>query len=172
MPRPVFPETYLNANVGRSRSQTRAVALALGLAEGEALVIEGPPGTGKSTTTGEMVAQIMRRDPMARILVCSHSNHGTDNMLMKCVPYVDQVPGLELARVGMWERVPPDLRKFFIGPDEGLSEPPPVVMPLEMRRFVHHDLIEGVAGQLLDKVAGHKNQCGAETEDAWRRNVV
>lgn len=122
IPRPVFPEKFLNANVGRSRSQSRAVALALGLAEGEALMIEGPPGTGKSTTTGEMVAQILLRDPMARVLVCSHSNHGTDNMLMKCVPYVEQVPGMELARVGMFERVPADLRRFFIQPDEDLSD--------------------------------------------------
>lgn len=120
--RPLFPETYLNENVGRSRAQSRAVALALGLAEGEALLIEGPPGTGKSTTTGEMVAQILKRDPMARILVCSHSNHGTDNMLMKCVPYVDKVRGMELARVGMLERVPPDLRGFFVQPDEDLSD--------------------------------------------------
>jgi hypothetical protein len=122
IPRPVFPHRFLNANVGRSRSQSRAVALALGLADGEALMIEGPPGTGKSTTTGEMVAQILLRDPMARVLVCSHSNHGTDNMLMKCVPYVEQVPGMELARVGMFERVPADLRRFFLQPDEDLSD--------------------------------------------------
>ncbi|HZR00109.1 MAG TPA: DEAD/DEAH box helicase family protein [Chloroflexota bacterium] len=122
IPRPLYPQTFLNPNVGRSRSQARAVALALGLAEGEALLIEGPPGTGKSTTTGEMVAQILTRDPRARILVCSHSNHGTDNMLMKCVPYVDKVPGMDLARVGMFERVPADLRRFFVGPDEDLSD--------------------------------------------------
>ncbi|HEY3107769.1 MAG TPA: AAA domain-containing protein [Chloroflexota bacterium] len=127
--RPLFPENWLNQNVGRSRSQSRAVALALGLDEGEALLIEGPPGTGKSTTTGEMVAQILSRDPMARILVCSHSNHGTDNMLMKVVPYVpgaegsfDKVPALRPARVGMLERVSSDLRRFFVQPDEDLSD--------------------------------------------------
>jgi hypothetical protein len=129
IPRPQFPSRWLNPAVGRSRSQSRAVALALGLAEGEAMLIEGPPGTGKSTTTGEMIAQILARDPHARILVCSHSNHGTDNMLMKVVPYVlgvanghQKVEGLEPARVGMLERVPADLRRFFVGPDEDLND--------------------------------------------------
>src|SRR4029450_10740128 len=110
-------------NVARSRSQSRAVALALGLDEGEALLIEGPPGTGKSTTTGGMAARILAGDPRARILVCSHSNHGTDNMLMKVVPYVvgaeggfDKVEALRPARVGMLERVATDLRRFFVQP--------------------------------------------------------
>ena len=129
VPRLQYPSTWFNPAVGRSRSQSRAVALALGLAEGEAMLIEGPPGTGKSTTTGEMVAQILERDPHARILVCSHSNHGTDNMLMKVVPYVEgvesdhtKVRALELARVGMFDRVPADLRRFFVGPEDDLND--------------------------------------------------
>lgn len=129
IPRLVYPTDYLNPAVGRSRSQARAVALALGMAEGEAMLIEGPPGTGKSTTTGEIVAQIILREPRARVLVCSHSNHGTDNMLMKIIPYVEgssgehvKVRALVPARVGMLERVPTDLRRFFVAPDEDLSD--------------------------------------------------
>ena len=122
IPRPTYPAQFLNLNVGRSRAQGRAVALALGLAEGEALLIEGPPGTGKSTTTGEIVAQVITRDPQARILVCSHSNHGTDNMLMKVVPYLEKCPGLMPARVGMFDRVSPELRRYYVTPDEDLSD--------------------------------------------------
>jgi hypothetical protein len=129
VPRLQYPSAWFNPAVGRSRAQSRAVALALGLAEGEAMLIEGPPGTGKSTTTGEMIAQILQRDPHARILVCSHSNHGTDNMLMKVVPYVEgiesghtKVRALELARVGMFDRVPTELRRFFVGPEDDLND--------------------------------------------------
>ena len=122
IPRPTYPTQFLNQNVGRSRAQGRAVALALGLAEGEALLIEGPPGTGKSTTTGEIVAQVITRDPQARILVCSHSNHGTDNMLMKIVPYLEKCPGLMPARVGMFDRVSPELRRYYVTPDENLAD--------------------------------------------------
>src|SRR5207237_10174396 len=88
-PRPVRPERFVNPAVVRNRSQARAVSLALGLEEGEALLIQGPPGTGKSTTAAEIDVQLVLRDPAVRILVCSHSNHGTDNMLMKLLPFLD-----------------------------------------------------------------------------------
>ncbi|MBV9545430.1 MAG: hypothetical protein JOY61_13760, partial [Chloroflexi bacterium] len=82
-PRQVRPPRFVNPAVVRNRSQARAVSLALGLEEGQALLIQGPPGTGKSTTAAEIDVQLILRDPGVRILVCSHSNHGTDNMLMK-----------------------------------------------------------------------------------------
>ena len=88
-PRPVRPPRFVNPAVVRNRSQSRAVALALGLEDGEALLIQGPPGTGKSTTAAEIDVQLILRDPGVRILVCSHSNHGTDNMLMKVLPFLE-----------------------------------------------------------------------------------
>jgi MoxR-like ATPase len=88
-PRPVRPARFVNPAVVRNRSQARAVSLALGLDEGQALLIQGPPGTGKSTTAAEIDVQLILRDPGVRILVCSHSNHGTDNMLMKVLPFLE-----------------------------------------------------------------------------------
>ena len=47
--------------------------------DGSTVVIQGPPGTGKSTTLAEVLGQLVTRDKNVTVLVCSHSNHGTDN---------------------------------------------------------------------------------------------
>src|SRR5919199_1615748 len=53
-PRQVRPERFVNPAVVRNRSQARAVSLALGLGGGQALLIQGPPGTRKSTTPADL----------------------------------------------------------------------------------------------------------------------
>ncbi len=115
------PPSFINRLVERNRSQVRAVSLALGLEEGQALMVQGPPGTGKSTTLAEIVGQIVLKDPNATILVCSHSNHGVDNLLMKTIPYLEAVPNMAIARVGLYDRVHPDVREHFVPPGEDLG---------------------------------------------------
>src|SRR5262249_23136058 len=120
-PRPVRPDRFVNPAVVRNRSQSRAVALALGLEEGQALLIQGPPGTGKSTTAAEIDVQLILRDPGVRILVCSHSNHGTDNMLMKVLPFLDDAAD-RIARIGFYDRIAKDARPFYAAPDSDLGD--------------------------------------------------
>ncbi len=123
MPTPsqVRPERFVNAAVVRNRSQARAVAMALGLEDGEALLIQGPPGTGKSTTAAEIDVQLILRDPGVRILVCSHSNHGTDNMLMKVLPYLEDASE-RIARIGFYERIAKEARPFYAAADTDLGD--------------------------------------------------
>ncbi len=120
-PRPVRPTQFVNTAVLRNRSQSRAVALALGLDEGEALCILGPPGTGKSTTAAEIDVQLIARDPGVRILVCSHSNHGTDNMLMKVLPFLEDAEE-RIARIGFYERIAKEARPYYAPPDADLGD--------------------------------------------------
>jgi hypothetical protein len=115
------PASFVNRMIVRNRSQVRAVSLALGLNEGQALMIQGPPGTGKSTTLAEIIGQLVLRDPNATVLVCSHSNHGVDNLLLKTLPYLDAVPELAIARVGLFDRVHPEARAHFVAPGEDLG---------------------------------------------------
>ncbi|MFN8524176.1 MAG: AAA domain-containing protein [Chloroflexota bacterium] len=115
------PPNLVNRLIGRNRSQLRAVSLALGLDAGQALMVQGPPGTGKSTTLAEIIGQIVLRDPNATLLVCSHSNHGVDNLLLKTLPYLEEVPGLAIARVGLFDRVHPEGRKHYVPPGEDLG---------------------------------------------------
>jgi hypothetical protein len=120
-PHAIRPERFVNPAVVRNRSQSRAVALALGLEEGQALLIQGPPGTGKSTTAAEIDVQLVLRDPGVRILVCSHSNHGTDNMLMKVLPFLEDAEE-RIARVGFFERIAKEARPFYAAADADLGE--------------------------------------------------
>jgi hypothetical protein len=118
---PQHPRRFVNPDVGRNASQARAVGLALGLDEGDALLVHGPPGTGKSTTAAEIIAQLLVRDPAARILVCSHSNHGTDNLLARVLPFIES-PTERIARVGFLDRVARASRPYFAASDADLSD--------------------------------------------------
>ena len=120
-PRQVRPERFVNPAVMRNRSQARAVSLALGLEDGQALLIQGPPGTGKSTTAAEIDVQLIHRDPGVRILVCSHSNHGTDNMLMKVLAFLPDAAD-RIARIGFYERIAREARPFYAAPDADLGD--------------------------------------------------
>jgi hypothetical protein len=120
-PRQVRPERFVNTAVVRNRSQARAVSLALGLEDGQALLIQGPPGTGKSTTAAEIDVQLILRDPGVRILVCSHSNHGTDNMLMKVLPFLEDASE-RIARIGFYERLAKEARPFYAAADADLGD--------------------------------------------------
>lgn len=120
-PHQVRPERFINSAVVRNRSQARAVSLALGLEDGQALLIQGPPGTGKSTTAAEIDVQLILRDPGVRILVCSHSNHGTDNMLMKVLPFLPDAAD-RIARIGFYERLAKEARPFYAAADADLGD--------------------------------------------------
>ena len=53
----------------------------MALSCGEIFLIKGPPGTGKTSVIAEMVLQILKREPEARILLTSQSNVAVDHAL-------------------------------------------------------------------------------------------
>lgn len=58
-------------------AKKRAVQLALGAQD--VLVVEGPPGTGKTRFITETVMQLLRKKPAARILIASQTHVAVDN---------------------------------------------------------------------------------------------
>lgn len=71
--------------------QRETVAWALGQAD--VAVIHGPPGTGKTTTLVEVVAQLARQG--RRVLACAPSNIAVDNMVERLTAC-----GVDCVRVG------------------------------------------------------------------------
>jgi hypothetical protein len=58
-----------------------AVGAALGCED--LFLVQGPPGTGKTTFISELVAQELRRNPRAIILIASQTNVALDNALVR-----------------------------------------------------------------------------------------
>lgn len=74
-----MPWTQINPNL--DESQIKAVSLAL--AAKDVALIHGPPGTGKTTTVIETIAQEVRRGN--RVLACAASNVAVDNLVERLV---------------------------------------------------------------------------------------
>ena len=72
-------------------------AVRAALATEDFLVVEGPPGTGKTTFIAEVVHQTLLRNPDARILLSSQTHVALDNALEKIL---DLGQDLKLLRVG------------------------------------------------------------------------
>lgn len=63
------------------RSKRDVVSHALGTQD--LLLVEGPPGTGKTTVIAEIVEQTLKREPHARILIVSQTHIAIDNALKR-----------------------------------------------------------------------------------------
>lgn len=59
----------------------KKVAVTRALGAPDFLLVQGPPGTGKTTFISELVAQELRRNPDARILLTSQTHVALDNAL-------------------------------------------------------------------------------------------
>lgn len=77
---PVPPDdvTFFQADLDEDKLQ--AVRSALGTKD--LLLVEGPPGTGKTKFITELVAQVLSRTPDARILLSSQTNVALDHALL------------------------------------------------------------------------------------------
>ena len=62
-------------------SDDKKGAVRMALSCGELSLIKGPPGTGKTSVIAEVVLQILKHDPEARILLTSQSNVAVDHAL-------------------------------------------------------------------------------------------
>jgi hypothetical protein len=75
------PVPWMQINPNLDESQIKAVSLAL--AAKDVALIHGPPGTGKTTTVIETIAQELRRGN--RVLACAASNVAVDNLVERLV---------------------------------------------------------------------------------------
>ncbi|MBJ8347612.1 serine/threonine-protein kinase [Antrihabitans sp. YC2-6] len=76
-----YPKEWVRSDLDESKRN--AVAAALGTSD--FLVIEGPPGTGKTSFITELVAQTIIENPEAKILIVSQTHVAVDNALERLV---------------------------------------------------------------------------------------
>jgi hypothetical protein len=84
----------------RELDEPKRQAVAAALDTEDLLLVEGPPGTGKTTFITELVLQALEQDPQQRILVSSQTNAALDNVLERLAK-LD--PALRLLRVARRE---------------------------------------------------------------------
>lgn len=102
---PIRIETsdYFNPHIASNARQRNIVETALGA---ESLyMIQGPPGSGKTTVIQEIVRQHLKLNPHDRILITSQSNVAVDNVM---VDFIDHYPS-NLVRCGSEEKMQRDL---------------------------------------------------------------
>ena len=98
---------------GDRLDESKRQALMKALGTNSFLVVEGPPGTGKTRFITEVVMQTLKRTPEARILVTSQTHVALDNALEQ----IRQADGsLKLVRIGHRhdERVSPEVRDLLL----------------------------------------------------------
>ncbi len=96
---------------GLDEAKKEAVRRALGAAD--MLAVEGPPGTGKTTFIAELILQVLRRQPDARVLVTSQTHAALDNVLER-LAVLDRA--LRLVRIGRAgdPRISPKVSEYLI----------------------------------------------------------
>jgi len=107
-----------------NHSQKEVVRAALSIKD--FLLVEGPPGTGKTTFITEVILQTLQQNPEARILLSSQTHVALDNALERVQ---QQNPDLKLTRIGHSERV-----------SKGVS---PLLLEEQMEKWREEALSEG-----------------------------
>ena len=77
------------------------------------LLVEGPPGTGKTTFIAEIILQTLNQNPEARILLSSQTHVALDNGLERIY---ELKPDLKMARIGRIGdvRISPEMSKLLL----------------------------------------------------------
>ncbi|UUV32960.1 AAA domain-containing protein [Amycolatopsis roodepoortensis] len=107
---PPAPREVKDWSKDLDESKRAAVESALGVAD--VLLVEGPPGTGKTDLIAEIVMQALRDRPDARILIVSQTHVAVDNALTR----LEQAGVSGIVRLGHPDdpRVDPSVRHLLL----------------------------------------------------------
>lgn len=86
-------------------------------------VLEGPPGSGKTTCISELILQILKNNPRAKILLMASTHVAVDNVLERLVDY-----NLPAVRLGVEDRIADNMKAYKY----------PEVIDTEYDKFMHY----------------------------------
>ena len=85
-------------------SDDKKEAVSKAISSNELFLIQGPPGTGKTAVIAEIVLQVLKRNPDARILLSSQSNDAVNHALTQIAKAAGNVLP-EMIRLGRPEKI-------------------------------------------------------------------
>jgi serine/threonine protein kinase len=93
--------------------EPKRLAVAAALGSEDVLLVEGPPGTGKTTFITELILQHLDRNPKDRVLVSSQTNAALDNVLERLI---EADPGLRQTRIARRgdSRIAPGVQELLL----------------------------------------------------------
>jgi serine/threonine protein kinase len=149
------------ATINPKLDEHKRAAVAHALSSPHFTVVHGPPGTGKTTFIAELVAQMLRLQPSARILLASQTHVAVDNALLQIRRVETKA---RLLRVGgrTQDRIAPDVLDLAV--DAQLER-----WRDDVRRSSNAFLEDFVAKRGLDVVTVRRSQKLSELSQAARR---
>ncbi|KAJ7056200.1 RNA helicase [Mycena amicta] len=133
----------VNRLVAEDREQLETVAAIVHRPPGSVpFVIFGPPGTGKSLTSVEIIRQLLLRDPNARILACAPSNSAADLIAQRLTPLGTTTLLRLNSLTRKHEDLPKELQKFS-AINDNLTFVLPVLEDLKKYRVVVSTCLSG-----------------------------
>ncbi len=103
------PEWRVLSSVDRDGTEQQRSFVKKALATPDFAVLEGPPGSGKTTAICELVLQCIARGQ--RVMLCATTNYAIDNVLERLADE-EKYPEVFALRIGRAERIDEKLERF------------------------------------------------------------
>ncbi len=133
------PTAFFNQTLDPGQQQVVDAALAAD----DLLIVQDPPGTGKTTAICELIRQHLARDPTTQILLAAQTHQAVDNVLLRLA---EQDPDLPIARIASRttaDRVDPLIRERYWTHSPEPWQPPVVRRASAYRRLIDAQLRAG-----------------------------
>ncbi|GAB3771898.1 hypothetical protein GCM10028796_41600 [Ramlibacter monticola] len=178
---PLVQVEFIQTNIDEDKKE----AVVAAFSGPELMIVEGPPGTGKTTFITELVLQTLRANPTARVLLTSQTHVALDNSLERIVK-VSGEP-VEAVRIGhesndriadstrrlMLDAKLPELRKRALAPGRAFVErwaSERGVNPKDMRRAMALERHAGLKAR-LEGVEADLHALQPQLTDDYRKTL-